>query len=230
MYVIIILLLSVAIGSVVGYYFSENKTLSKFLLTFSGAYFLATAILEIFPTIYEGQHNHHIGLFVMLGLFFQLLVESLSKGAEHGHVHMSENQVFPVSVFIGLFLHSFFEGIPLLHQSSDNLLWAIFIHNIPVSMVLFGAVSKLKTTWNLKILMMLLFAFSGPLGALFGDSVLAPYQKETSAFVAGIFIHIATVIIFESTDNHKFKAQKVLTVLLGFVVAYLTLSFAHHQS
>ena len=228
MFEIIILLLSVAIGSLAGYFFSENKTLSKFLLTFSGAYFLATAILEIFPTVYA-EHNHNIGLFVLAGLFFQMLVESLSRGAEHGHVHLSRNSTLPISIFVGLFIHSFFEGIPLLHQHSDNLLWAIFIHNIPVSMVLFGAIYQLKISLPKKLLMMLAFAFAGPLGALFGDSILVDYHKETSAFVAGIFIHIATVIIFESTDSHKFKAQKVLTVLLGFAIAYLTISLGHQH-
>ena len=222
MFEISILILSVFIGSLLGQFFIKRKSLSKFLLIFSGAFFLATAVLEIFPTIYE-VHDHNIGLFVLAGLFFQMIVESLSKGAEHGHVHLPKNKSFPFSIFLGLFLHSFFEGMPLMHQHSDNLLWAIFIHNIPVSMVLYGAVSNIKTAKIYQWGFMLAFAFAGPLGVLFGHTVLSEYHHFASAFVAGIFIHIATVILFESTDSHKFKAQKVLTVLLGFVIAYLTI-------
>ena len=227
MFEILILFLSVGLGSLLGQLFVKNKSLSKFLLIFSGAFFLATAVLEIFPTVYE-VHDHSIGLYVLGGLFFQMIVESLSKGAEHGHVHLNYNKTFPISIFIGLFLHSFFEGMPIMHQHSHNLLWAIFIHNIPVAMVLYGAVSQMKIKKIYQLLFMFVFALAGPLGVVFGETVLADYHVEASAFVAGIFIHIATVILFESTDSHKFKTQKVLTVLLGFVVAYLTISGHQH--
>ncbi|MBA5629892.1 ZIP family metal transporter [Moheibacter lacus] len=227
MFEILILFLSVGLGSLLGQLFVKNKSLSKFLLIFSGAFFLATAVLEIFPTVYE-VHDHSIGLYVLGGLFFQMIVESLSKGAEHGHVHLNHNKTFPISIFIGLFLHSFFEGMPIMHQHSHNLLWAIFIHNIPVAMVLYGAVSQMKIKKIYQLLFMFVFALAGPLGVVFGETVLADYHVEASAFVAGIFIHIATVILFESTDSHKFKTQKVLTVLLGFVVAYLTISGHQH--
>lgn len=226
MFEIIILFLSVFIGSLLGHFFVNKKQGIKFLLIFSGAFFLATAVLEIFPSVYE-THNHHIGLFVLAGLFFQMLVESLSKGAEHGHVHFQDKESFPISIFIGLFLHSFFEGMPLLQQHNQNLLWAIFIHNIPVSMVLYTAFDNLKIAKSKLFLFMLAFATAGPLGVLFGDKVLSDYHHYALAFVAGIFIHIATVILFESTDSHKFKTQKVFTVLLGFTVAYLVISFGH---
>lgn len=223
---ILLLILSVVVGSVLGYFFSSNKILSKFLLTFSGAYFLGITVLEIFPGVYEG-HSHTICLFVLGGLLFQILVETLSKGAEHGHVHLHKNDKIPFSIFLGLFLHSFFEGMPVSHQHSDSLLWAIVIHNIPVAMVLFGAVSQMTDLLWKKILLIGLFALSGPLGIIFGDTILAEYHKEATAFVAGIFLHIATVILFESTDNHKFKTQKIVTLLLGFVIAYVTILLAH---
>lgn len=76
---------------------------------------------------------------------------------------------------------------------------------------------------------MLAFALAGPLGLLLGDTALAAYHREATAFVAGIFIHIATVILFESTDSHKFKTRKVLTVLLGFAIAYVTILSGHHH-
>lgn len=223
---ILLLILSVVIGSILGYFFSSNKVLSKFLLTFSGAYFLGITVLEIFPGVYEG-HSHTIGLFVLAGLLFQIIVESLSKGAEHGHVHFHKNQQIPVSIFVGLFLHSFFEGMPVRHQHSDSLLWAIIIHNIPITMVLFGAISNMTNSLRNKILFLSLFAIAGPLGVLFGDTILAQYHKEVTAFVGGIFLHIATVILFESTDSHKFKTQKIVTLLLGFMVAYLTIGLSH---
>lgn len=225
---ILLLILSIVAGSILGYFFSQNKIFSKFLLTFSGAYFLGITVLEIFPGVYEG-HSHSIGLFVLAGLLFQIIVESLSKGAEHGHVHLHKDQKIPASIIIGLFLHSFFEGMPIGHQHSDSLLWAIVIHNIPISMVLFGALTQMTESFWKKALFLGLFAIAGPLGVVFGDTVLAEYHREATAFVAGIFLHIATVILFESTDSHKFKTRKIVTLLLGFVIAYLTVSMGHQH-
>ncbi|MFA5620020.1 MAG: ZIP family metal transporter [Weeksellaceae bacterium] len=226
MFEIVILFLSVIIGAFLGYVFSGNRILSKFLLTFSGAFFLGVAVLEIFPIVYE-SHNHSIGLFVLAGLFFQMLVESLSKGAEHGHVHFHEQKLFPMSIFIGLFLHSFFEGIPVKNQESHHLLWAIFIHNIPISMILYGAIAQMKTSIFYRFIFMFLFAIAGPLGIVFGDTVFFRFQTQTTAFVAGIFIHIATVILFESNESHKFKLRKIVTVLLGFALAFLISLLGH---
>lgn len=108
-----------------------------------------------------------------------------------------------------------------MHEDSHHLLWAIFIHNIPVAMVLFGAVRQMKISVYAKLGLMLVFVSAGPLGAVFGGYFSDEIHLMMLAFVAGIFIHIATVILFESTDSHRFKAQKMITVLLGFAIAYL---------
>lgn len=223
MFVIVTLLISVTLGSLFGYFFFKSDFLKRFLLTFSGAFFLATAVLEIFPEVYEAN-NKLTGIFVLAGLFFQMLIESLSKGAEHGHVHLKNKSTLPGGIFWGLFLHSFFEGAPLMHQPTNHLLWAIFIHNIPIAMILFAAVWQMKIKTYSKILLMVVFAIAGPLGAVSGNFIPERLQTIMLAFVAGIFIHIATVILFESTESHKFKARKILTVLLGFVLAYLVIS------
>lgn len=220
MFVVSVLVLSVAVGSLFGYFFSKKENLTKFLLTFSGAFFLAIAVLEIFPEVYHSGKTK-IGLFVLAGLLFQMLVESLSKGAEHGHIHLKKANSLPSSIFWGLFLHSFFEGTPLFNQDSHHLLWAIFIHNIPVAMVLFGSVWQMRASKFSKIGLIAVFALAGPLGAIVGSGISDNLHQLMLAFVAGIFIHIATVILFESNASHKFKTQKILTVLLGFAVAYL---------
>src|SRR5690625_1115723 len=66
MFEILILILSVVIGSLLGYLFVGNKKLSQFLLVFSGAYFLATAVLEIFSSFYVSL-NHYLVFYVLAG-------------------------------------------------------------------------------------------------------------------------------------------------------------------
>src|SRR5690625_7865320 len=107
-----------------------------------------------------------------------MLVESLSKGIEHGHVHFHNTQSFPLTIFIGLFLHSFFEGMPVTHQHSNNLLWAIFIHNIPITMVLYGSISHLNIKKLYKFIFLAVFAIAGPLGVVFGDTILRSEERR----------------------------------------------------
>ena len=39
--------------------------------------------------------------------------------------------------------------------------------------------------------------------------------------VVGIFLHISTTIMFESSNNHKYNFTKMAAILLGSIVAYI---------
>jgi len=39
--------------------------------------------------------------------------------------------------------------------------------------------------------------------------------------VIGIFLHISTTILFESTENHRFNSIKFIVILLGAGLAFL---------
>jgi hypothetical protein len=64
-----------------------------------------------------------------------------------------------------------------------------------------------------------------PLGLLLGDKILffTTYSKEMTAFIVGVFLHISTIILFESTENHKFNLQKFGAIFLGIIITVLTL-------
>src|SRR5690625_2609985 len=109
------------------------------------------------------SHNHNIGLYVLAGLLFQMLVESLSKGIEHGHVHFHNTQSFPYTIFIVLFLHSFFEVMSVTHHHSHNLLWSIFIHNILITMIFYGNISHFNIKKLYKFIYLAVFAIAGQL-------------------------------------------------------------------
>jgi len=64
----------------------KNKTTLKLLLAFSGSFLLSLTVMNLLPDVYE-SHVPNIGLFIMMGILFQILLEFFSKGAEHGHVH-----------------------------------------------------------------------------------------------------------------------------------------------
>uniref|UniRef100_UPI0039A5EF6C ZIP family metal transporter n=1 Tax=Ornithobacterium rhinotracheale TaxID=28251 RepID=UPI0039A5EF6C len=222
---IIFLIAAVALGAALGLFLGSNKLLNKLLLTFSGAYLLGVNIVEVFPKLYTSNlEASKIGLFVLLGILIQIILEGITKGAEHGHLHSKEHEVFPLGVFLGLFVHALIEGVPLQESGGHHLLWAILVHKVPVAMVLFIFLSKSKLHLFKIGIFMLLFALASPIGYAVGKLLPKQLPIYALALAAGIFLHISTVIIFESVEGHKLKFKKLSMVVLGFLLAII---FSH---
>ena len=143
---------------------------------------------------------------------------------------MHKKEQFPFGIFGGLFLHSIIEGIPVANAESHNFMWAIFVHNIPVSMILFSALCQHTESYFRRFLFMTLFALAAPIGYFLGKhTLISNYSLEMSAIVSGIFLHISTVILFEANEGHQFNLKKFASILVGFILAYLIVSMHVHS-
>lgn len=221
--------LAVVLGySFVTFFKPAQQQYTKLLLSFSGAYLLALTVFVLIPEVYhshDGQHNFkYIGLFVIVGVLLQIVLEFFSHGAEHGHFHSPAKGLqthFPWGLFISLSIHSVLEGFPL-HEHS-NMVYGIFIHHLPIAMVL--TIFFLDSGIGLKRTLAFLFVFSlmTPLGAFLANYVpaLLPYHNLMSAVVVGIFLHISSVILFETSENHQFNYRKLGVIIIGFAMAFL---------
>ncbi|MFD1294127.1 ZIP family metal transporter [Lutibacter holmesii] len=219
----IVLILSVLIGIVIVFGLKPSTKTVQLLLAFSGAYLLSITILHLLPEVYH-SHYESVGLYILLGLLLQLILDFFSKGAEHGHMHIQADNAFPVALFVSLCLHSFMEGIPLAHNHHhEHLLWAIVIHKIPIAIILGTFFVKSNISKKNAILFLVLFSLMSPLGSLAGENVplLITYKTEITAVIIGIFLHISTIILFETSKDHKFNLFKFLAILTGMLVAYL---------
>ena len=218
---IIALLLAVFLGIILVLLIKPKASIVSLLLTFSGAYLLSITVLKLFPEIYSHDHSEHIGLFVILGLLIQLILDYFSKGAEHGHIHTLETQLFPWALFISLNVHAFMEGLPLSDHQHHELLWAIVIHKVPITMVLASLFIHHASQKKYAILFLLIFSLMTPLATVLGDklSFLIAYRNEINAVVAGTFLHIATIILFESSKEHRFNIFKFIALLFGILLA-----------
>ena len=49
---------------------------------------------------------------------------------------------------------------------------------------------------------------------------LVHYHTQMSAIVIGIFLHISSVILFETSENHRFNYQKLAVIVIGFSLSY----------
>lgn len=208
----------------------DNSVWIKLLLSFSGAFLLSTCIIHIIPSIYiESANFSEVGIYILSGFLLQIILEFFSKGSEHGHAHLHGNRM-PIGLMISLCIHAFWEGTPFgFHEEGHehgHLLLGIILHKLPVVIVL---ASMLKVAFSEKKIMpiLLLFTFSlmPVFGSLVGEKLIGEAAHIPSlAIVLGMMLHISTTILFEISENHKFNAIKLTSVIIGFVLSILTFS------
>ena len=80
-----------------------SKSALWLLLPFSGSFLLSITLFELLPELFSQPETKVISLAVLLGILLQIFLEFFSKGAEHGHIHLSES-----GAVFGLFFICFF--------------------------------------------------------------------------------------------------------------------------
>jgi zinc transporter ZupT len=213
-------LLSVLIGYLIAILLKPKaKQNLKLLLAFSGSFLLSLTVIHLLPDVYESDKNS-VGIFIMCGILFQIILEFFSKGAEHGHVHGHDKLTqMPWLLFISLCIHALFEGFPVGRH--HDLAYGIAIHHLPIAIILTTFFLNAQLNKVALFIFMVTFAIMTPLGTLVSDSfpILNEYYTQITAVVIGILFHISSTIIFESSEGHKFNIAKVSMIILGIVLA-----------
>ncbi|WP_264521371.1 ZIP family metal transporter [Flavobacterium sp. N1994] len=197
----------------------KDKQNLKLLLAFSGSFLLSLTVMHLLPDVYESG-NKSVGVFIMLGILFQIILEFFSKGAEHGHVHGHDKMLqIPWLLFISLCIHALLEGFPVGHH--HELAYGIAIHHLPIAIILTTFFLNAQLNKTALFFFMLTFAIMTPLGTLISDNfpILNDYYTQITAVVIGILFHISSTIIFESSEGHKFNIAKISMIILGIALA-----------
>ncbi|WP_306550542.1 ZIP family metal transporter [Daejeonella sp.] len=205
----------------------DNSNRLKLVLSFSGAYLFAITVLHLMPDVYSSG-NPQIGLFILGGFLLQIFMEQFSEGIEHGHIHKHSHKhfVFPLGIMISLCLHAFLEGMPLAKGQHKELVYGIALHHIPAAFALGSVLMENKLSKFSISSLLILFALMSPLGYWLSFEIgqgaignIEVYFDRIMGVVIGIFLHISTTILFESSVDHKFNLKKVVAVLLGVSIA-----------
>ncbi|QDH78805.1 zinc permease [Echinicola soli] len=206
----------------------------KMILVFAGSYLFSITVLHILPELFANPASaYYMGLYVLIGFLLQQVLEFLSSGIEHGHIHHhghGKNTVW--MVMIGLSLHAFLEGTLLSqqpslsghHHGTETLLFGIVMHKAPAAFALVAVLSgSLKRSSVLVLLV--IFALASPMGVLVSDIAFSQQFLAAEAMdvlfglVAGGFLHISTTIFFESSPHHKFHLTRLLVSLFAAALA-----------
>ncbi|WP_316833365.1 ZIP family metal transporter [Pedobacter nutrimenti] len=206
---------------------SDKSQLLKLILSFSGAYLFAITVLHLIPDAYSGADAHEIGIFILIGFLLQVFLEQFSEGVEHGHIHKhNENHIFPYGIMISLCLHAFLEGMPLAKDHHNELIFGIALHHIPAAFALASILMQNHYKAGKILFYIIIFALMAPLGfyvsiGLSNGTIggVEAYFNKMMGIVIGIFLHISTTILFESSVDHKVSKRKMVAVLLGISIA-----------
>lgn len=229
----LLLFLAVLLGGGMAQFTGERgRTYLPYLLSFSGAYLLGIAAMELIPDVFSGEVAEP-GIWLLGGFFVQLVLEGFSQGVEHGHIHAHRraNYGYAVQIMIGLGLHALLEGLPLGVSNEDyahgeHLLFGIILHKLPAAfalgLLLRASGYSRRVTWTC----LLIFALLSPAGALSGEllSIDPVWRIRILALVVGSFLHISTTILFEADGPHRhaISPRKFAVIVIGMAVAYFT--------
>lgn len=239
--IVAILFLSAFVsGAAVFFVKRDNTHFLKLILSFSGAYLFSITVLHLIPHVYHGGSSEYIGLYVLGGFLFQIVLEQFSHGIEHGHVHKSKDttELFPLGILLSLCIHAFIEGMPLASNHQNELVFGIAIHHIPAAFALASLLVHTRLSKGKIYLFIFIFAAMTPAGFLISKGIssgnlgnIEQHFDKMMAIVIGIFLHISTTILFESgsENHHHFNRKKLTAVLVGVVVALASLAFGGHD-
>jgi zinc transporter ZupT len=227
---VIVLFLGAFTGGVSVFLFKSNSHQNlKLVLSFSGAFLFGITVLHLIPDAYHGNDNY-VGVFILIGFLFQIVLEQFSEGIEHGHMHKPDHEhiAFPLGILVSLCIHAFLEGMPIAEGNQNQLVWGIALHHVPAAFALATVLLANKQSKNKTVFYVVLFAIMAPAGYFFSNELsiggignLQHYFNRIMGVVIGIFLHISTTILFESSSDHKFTVRKMIAVLLGVGIALI---------
>jgi zinc transporter ZupT len=138
----------------------------------------------------------------------------------------------------GLYLHSLLEGLPIYQSgvidshsltvlsTQQSLIFGITLHNIPIAIAFVSLLLEHKSSKLKAVLLLVGFALMAPLGCFisyllntFGVENIDGFVKLSFAVVIGIFLHISTAIMFETSENHKYNIAKIASMIAGVLLA-----------
>lgn len=241
MFNLLLFILTIIGGSIPLWFTTISNKQTNYLLAFSGSFLLSITLLHLLPETFMDLPQQ-AGLLILVGFFLQLLIQRLTHGVEHGHSHVPHTDNhdghrhgrFLQSIFLGLAIHAFMEGLPLgfnyrMHATNPSLYMAVAAHKLPEAMMVTSialATSGKKTAW----LTLILFSLITPVGSLLASWMGQSYHFVSKLLlwmipiVAGAFLHISTTIFFESgTKQHLLTRQKTFAIIVGVGLGLATL-------
>ncbi|MDZ7608810.1 MAG: zinc permease [Cyclobacteriaceae bacterium] len=235
---LILFLTALIPGLVIIYYPGARKPDIKYMLVFAGAFIFSITMVHLLPELMSVSTDPKlVGIFVLVGFIMQMLLDFITSGVEHGHMHnhSQHGRISPIILMSGLCLHAIMDGSILVHpghqhgaMGNSGLMFGIVLHKIPEAIALIAVLSFVYKNKLTLLAFLIVFSLASPLGLLLSE-MLSHYELLGKqgfillfAIVSGNLIHISTTIYFETSPDHSFHKKRAIIGLLGTLLAILT--------
>lgn len=207
-------------------------------VSFSAGVLIATGFLHILP---EAVHNsltgELMGLAILSGFLFLFILEKFIMIHPCEETHCDYHSI-GVSAFVGIGLHSVFDGIAMgtsffTPGLVNVLFFAIIVHKMPSSFALASLLKAARWRKQKILIAIILFSLIIPVSAVLSALLLfelpAAIGAFTLNFALGSFLYIATSdFLPEIHRRHEQKTKNLIAFLLGItVMAVLALKSGH---
>jgi len=190
--------------------------------TFAGSFLFAVVIYKILPEL-PSMKEGIVPLLILMGFLFQVIIESISMGVEHGHSILGEGFTSLTGILIGILMHSFGEALPIANSHTSYLypyITGIILHKIPMILVLSLLVNSREVKLARNVLVATLFATSF-ISGFYAGKILNINQEYLIAFASGIMLQIGSTNIYEHLKEHKFSIPKIGAITLAILLVLI---------
>jgi len=232
-FISVFLISLLSLVGIFGIYLREKslRVMLVHFVSFSAGALLGDAFFHLLPTAAESGFTVQLALYVLLGIVFSFIVETIIQW-RHCHLPTSKEHVHPFAFMnlIGDGIHNFIDGLIIGASYLVSIpigvatTIAVFFHEIPQEMgdfavMLHGGFSRGQA---------LLFNFATALTSFIGILVvlvLGAYVEGINSFLipfaAGSFIYIAGSDLIPEVHRVESKTVKAILQLFFFVLGML---------
>lgn len=230
-------LLLAAISSSGFFLYTQKKVSRRVLNLFIGlgaGSMLSLSLVHIFPEAFE-ETSFAVYAFLW-GFLMIYLIEEFLTSHHHDHSHGDHSHEDPhehydhvaMVSFIGIFIHTLFDGVSIRagFEISDQVwyasIFAIALHQIPVSLSLAAIFRESKLSKRIQFMFLSLFALAASIWFLLSHSLFAilpeSFTALAAAFSGWLLLYIATTDLMPVIhwQNQK-KYLSTLFFLIGAV-------------
>lgn len=203
-------------------------------VSFSAGVLLSTAFLFILTHAMEHSSPRLIGIGLLASFVFLFILEKfiMLHPCEESHC---DYHTVGLAAFIGMFIHTFFDGVALGVSLENKKLGsivflAIMAHKIPSSFALASILKKARWKTSKIFLFVIILVLMIPLGAVASYFITSTFLEGkylglAMAASAGTFIYIATSDFLPEVHRKEETRIKNLVAFLLGIALIVILSF-----
>ncbi|CUS88622.1 Zinc transporter ZupT [Candidatus Kryptobacter tengchongensis] len=214
------------------------QKLQDYMLAFGAGFIVALVLTQLVP-----ESINSIGetapILIMLGYatlhFFEHAIVSHLHFGEETHTEHIISKTASYSIFLGLFIHAFFDGMSISIGLKFNyvigllLFIGVFLHKFPEGMTVASIISASGKKVSTSLLLASIVGFATFAGVLIGLAIPAISEKLTGyffAFISGVGLYVGTTDLIPEINNSKTKLAPI-AVFFGMLFFYMTSDFLH---